>query len=137
MNSQRWQQIKRIFAATLEHPAEERISYLRVACGADDDLLAEVCSLLEAEANTAGFTQPSSHEALSVEWKGRRLGSYRIVSEIGRGGMSHVYKAVRDDDQYHKQVAIKLLRPGLHTQSLLKRFRAERQMLAELSHRLQ
>lgn len=134
MNSQRWQQIKRIFAATLEHPAEERISYLRLACGADDELLAEVCSLLEAEANTSDFTQPSDREPASVEWKGRRLGSYRIVSEIGSGGMSHVYKAVRDDDQYHKQVAIKLLRPGLHTQRLLQRFRAERQMLAELSH---
>src|SRR5688572_16669778 len=134
MNSQRWQQIKRVFAATLEHPAEERISYLRLACGADDELLAEVCSLLEAEASTAGFTEPTDNAASSVEWKGRRLGSYRIVSEIGRGGMSHVYKAVRDDDQYHKQVAIKLLRPGLHTQSLLQRFRAERQMLAELSH---
>jgi eukaryotic-like serine/threonine-protein kinase len=135
MNAQRWQQIKRVFAATLAHPAEERISYLRLACGADDELLAEVCSLLEAEAaSTSGFTEPAGHEASSVEWKGRRLGSYRIVSEIGRGGMSHVYKAVRDDDQYHKQVAIKLLRPGLHTQSLLRRFRAERQMLAELSH---
>lgn len=134
MNSQRWQQIKRVFAATLEHPAEERIGYLRLACGADDELLAEVCSLLEAEARTSGFTQPSDQEPSSVEWKGRRLGSYRIVSEIGRGGMSHVYKAVRDDDQYHKRVAIKLLRPGLHTQSLLQRFRAERQMLAELSH---
>jgi serine/threonine protein kinase len=134
MNSQRWQQIKRVFAATLEHPAEERISYLRLACGADDELLAEVCSLLEAEASTSGFTEPTGDESQSVEWKGRRLGSYRIVSEIGRGGMSHVYKAVRDDDQYHKQVAIKLLRPGLHTQSLLQRFRAERQMLAELSH---
>jgi serine/threonine protein kinase len=135
MNSQRWQQIKRVFAATLEHPAEERISYLRLACGADDELLAEVCSLLEAEACPSGLTKPSSaDDGSSVEWKGRRLGSYRIVSEIGRGGMSHVYKAVRDDDQYHKRVAIKLLRPGLHTQSLLKRFRAERQMLAELSH---
>jgi serine/threonine protein kinase len=134
MNSQRWQQIKRVFAATLQHPAEERISYLRLACGTDDELLAEVCSLLEAEARHSGFTEPSDQEPSSVEWKGRRLGSYRIVSEIGRGGMSHVYKAVRDDDQYHKQVAIKLLRPGLHTQSLLQRFRAERQMLAELSH---
>jgi len=134
MNSQRWQQIKRVFSATLERPLEERLSYLQVACGGDDDLLAEVCSLLEAEARADGFAAPDAHDASPVEWKGRRLGSYRIVSEIGRGGMSHVYKAVRDDDQYHKQVAIKLLRPGLHTQSLLQRFRAERQMLAELSH---
>ncbi|MET0533391.1 MAG: serine/threonine-protein kinase [Steroidobacter sp.] len=134
MNSQRWQQIKRVFTATLERPAGERISYLQLACGADDDLLAEVCSLLEAESCTGDFTEPTALNAPSVEWKGRRLGSYRIVSEIGRGGMSHVYKAVRDDDQYHKQVAIKLLRPGLHTQSLLQRFRAERQMLAELNH---
>jgi eukaryotic-like serine/threonine-protein kinase len=138
MNSQRWQQIKRVFAATLERPAGERIEYLRSACGTDDELLAEVCSLLEAEIGSGGAERPILENAAltgaCVEWKGRRLGSYRIVSEVGRGGMSHVYKAVRDDDQYHKQVAIKLLRPGLHTQSLLQRFRAERQMLAELSH---
>ncbi len=68
------------------------------------------------------------------DWHGRRLGNYRIVSELGRGGMSHVYKAARDDDQYYKEVAIKLLRPGLDTQSLLQRLRDERQMLAQLSH---
>lgn len=68
------------------------------------------------------------------DWHGRRLGNYRIVSEIGRGGMSHVYKAVRDDEQYYKEVAIKLLSPGLATDSLLQRLRAERQILAGLSH---
>lgn len=68
------------------------------------------------------------------DWHGRRLGNYRIVSEIGRGGMSHVYKAVRDDDQYYKEVAIKLLGPGLATDSLLERLRTERQILAGLSH---
>lgn len=68
------------------------------------------------------------------DWHGRRLGNYRIVSEIGRGGMSRVYKAVRDDEQYYKEVAIKLLSPGLATDSLLQRLRAERQILAELSH---
>ncbi|MDY6949193.1 MAG: protein kinase [Pseudomonadota bacterium] len=68
------------------------------------------------------------------DWHGRRLGNYRIVSQIGCGGMSHVYKAVRDDDQYYKEVAIKLLSPGLASDSLLQRLRAERQILAGLSH---
>jgi tRNA A-37 threonylcarbamoyl transferase component Bud32 len=68
------------------------------------------------------------------DWHGRRLGNYRIVAEIGRGGMSRVYKAVRADDQYYKEVAIKLLSPGLATDSLLQRLRTERQILAGLSH---
>ncbi len=67
-------------------------------------------------------------------WVGRRIGVYRIVAEIGRGGMSAVYKAVRDDGDHDKQVAIKLLRGGAHSRELLERFRLEKQVLAHLDH---
>ncbi len=110
-------------------------------CGSDIELLAQVRSLLDAHESSLGFIERPAVERAGLaqpfepwDWHGRRLGNYRIVSELGRGGMSHVYKAVRDDDQYYKEVAIKLLRPGLDTHSLLQRLRDERQMLASSSH---
>ena len=65
---------------------------------------------------------------------GRRLGPYEIVEQIGAGGMGEVYRAVRADDQYKKQVAIKLVRAGQRSAQILTRFRNERQILASLDH---
>lgn len=141
MQLERWHQIKDLFSAALEHPTAERPAFLDRTCGDDIELLAQVRSLLDAHDSSLGFIERPAMERAGFaqpfepwDWHGRRLGNYRIVSELGRGGMSHVYKAVRDDDQYYKEVAIKLLRPGLDTQGLLQRLRDERQMLAELSH---
>ena len=63
-------------------------------------------------------------------WTGRTIGNYRVSHEIGRGGMGVVLLAVRDDDQFKKSVAIKLLRRGMDTEDILRRFRNERQILA-------
>ena len=65
---------------------------------------------------------------------GRRIGVYRIVREIGRGGMGTVYLAERADDAFTQQVAIKLIKRGMDTDQVLARFRAERQILASLDH---
>ena len=65
---------------------------------------------------------------------GRSVGSYRILSEVGHGGMGAVYLAVRDDDEFRKRVAIKLLRRGMATDDLVRRFRNERQILASIDH---
>ncbi len=85
--------------------------------------------------------RPAAHHALGIaaeevapSWIGRRVGDYRLVEEVGRGGMSEVYKGVRDDDEYHKEVAVKVLRRGYDTKSLLKRFKVETQILATLDH---
>ncbi len=67
-------------------------------------------------------------------WEGRRVGSYEIRGEVGRGGMGTVYRAVRADDAFHKEVALKLVRSGRSSAEVLKRFRAERQILAGLDH---
>ena len=63
-----------------------------------------------------------------------RVGPYRLVRELGRGGMGAVYLAERDDDEYRAKVAIKLVRPGMDTEFILARFRRERQTLARLHH---
>src|SRR6185312_14725350 len=108
----------------------------------EPELRAEVDSLLAAHESTDDFIErPAAHRALDLEpetpqpsWIGRRVGDYRLVEEVGRGGMSEVFKGVRDDDEYHKEVAVKVLRQGYDTKSLLKRFKVETQILATLDH---
>ncbi|HEU4623778.1 MAG TPA: serine/threonine-protein kinase, partial [Steroidobacteraceae bacterium] len=141
LDAARWQRVKEVFAAALERDAASRASYLDEACGGDTDLRAEIDSLIAAHETTEDFIEkPAAQRALGIQdapersWIGRRIGGYRIVEEVGRGGMSEVYKAIRDDDEYHKEVAVKVLRQGYDTRSLLKRFKAEVQILARLDH---
>jgi eukaryotic-like serine/threonine-protein kinase len=141
MTPERWSRVKEIFAAALERDPSQRTTYVEAACASDPELRVEVISLLEAHETAGGFIEQEAAQRVGLastgpnkDWIGRRLGPYRIVGEAGRGGMSQVFKAVRDDQQYEKQVAIKLLKPGLDTESLLRRFKAERQILAQLSH---
>ncbi|HEY4281528.1 MAG TPA: FlgO family outer membrane protein, partial [Chthoniobacterales bacterium] len=115
-----------------------REAYLARACGDDSDLRREVESLLEArpegvEAFADNLRSSLGHR-LWTDPVGQRLGAYRIVSEIGRGGMGSVYLAERADGQFEKQVAIKLLKRGTDTDEILRRFQAERQILARLEH---
>ena len=73
-------------------------------------------------------------ESLPEPMAGRRIGPYAVVREIGRGGMGAVYLAVRADDEYKKEVAIKVVKRGMDTDVVLRRFREERQILANLAH---
>ncbi len=137
-----WERVKEVFAAAIEREAPERAAFLDEACAGDAELRAEVDSLLCSHDTTDDFIEkPLAHRALGLAgeaepatWIGRRVGDYRLVEEVGRGGMSEVYKAVRDDDEYRKDVAVKVLRRGYDTRSLLKRFKAEIQILATLDH---
>src|SRR5262245_37471142 len=72
--------------------------------------------------------------SFSPDMIGRRIGPYRLVFVIGHGGMGAVYLGIRDDDQYQIRVAIKLLKRGMDTDFMLRRFRQERQILANLEH---
>ncbi|MBX5462655.1 MAG: protein kinase [Steroidobacteraceae bacterium] len=142
MDDVRWQRVKELFSAALEQEPHARSAFLDAACGGDAELRAELDSLLASHDSTGDFIEtPAAHRALGLaeerepqSWIGRRVGDYRIVEEVGRGGMSEVYKGVRDDDEYHKEVAIKVLRRDYGTRSLLKRFKVEVQILATLDH---
>jgi eukaryotic-like serine/threonine-protein kinase len=137
---ERWQQIKELFGAVLERSPDQRGAFLQQACGPDESLRAEVESLLAEEqtvATSAGSMATSTPQpALAIEDSmiGRRLGAYEIIRRIGQGGMAAVYLAGRADDQYRKQVAIKLVTLGFDNQEILRRFRNERQTLAALDH---
>ena len=114
-------------------------------CRGDPELRAEVEALLAKLPQASGFLSapPGAVAAALIEstsatatdpLAGRRIGAYVIERELGRGGMSRVFLANRADGEFEQQVAIKLLRPGLDSPLDLERFRAERQILAKLSH---
>ena len=136
-----WHKIETVFQAALDVPTAERPAWLARQCGEDVELCREVQSLLAAEAEADNFLRTphlakvASHLIASVEdYLYQRIGPYKILREIGRGGMGIVYLASRDDDQYSKQVAIKLIKRGMDTDAVLQRFRHERQILANLEH---
>ncbi|MGA9130574.1 MAG: protein kinase [Candidatus Sulfotelmatobacter sp.] len=135
---EKWDQVKELFALALERDPEERSNFLRQACAGDDSLRTEIESLLSSFDGAATFLEdcPGADllSAQSRAMAGKRIGPYRILGEIGHGGMAVVYLAERADDQYRKRVAIKMLKPGTEKDEILRRFRNERQALASLDH---
>jgi serine/threonine protein kinase len=141
MTPERWQQVKGVLQEALELSEQRRKTFLDDACQDDQPLRQEVESLLRQQnVLTEGFLRsPVAVSGQEVErdaasWGGRRIGSYVIIDIIGEGGMGSVYRAARADEQYQKQVAIKIVKLGLDTPFALARFRAERQILANLEH---
>lgn len=133
-----WRQAKALFEAALEKPTAERDRFLDEACGDETNLRQEVRLLLRAHAEAGSFLEhPADLTAIDgtePRSVGETIGPYRVVRELGRGGMGVVYLAERDDGAYSKQVAIKLVKQGLGTEEIIRRFRAERQILAQLEH---
>ncbi|HEX6901103.1 MAG TPA: serine/threonine-protein kinase [Thermoanaerobaculia bacterium] len=134
----RWQQVKAVLEDALERQGAEREAFLADACQGDDELRREVESLLASEDEIGDFIEtpvfrirPEDAEPVAA---GQRIGAYRIVREIGRGGMGSVYLAERADEEFEHRVALKLVRRGMDTDEILSRFRSERQILAHLDH---
>src|SRR5215212_1346067 len=143
LTPERWKQIEGVFDAAIELAPAERDAYLASVCGADAELRRQVellirshdaaGSFIEEPAVAGRITDPGRLDE-DAPFIGRRVGSYRIVRELGRGGMGAVYLAVRADDEFQKRVAIKLVKRGMDTDFILRRFRQERQILASLDH---
>jgi tetratricopeptide (TPR) repeat protein len=137
MDAVRWQEVDRIFAAVLERPAAERPEILGAACAGDPALRQEVEQLLAADERIGSFLELPAGELLGLMLpggEGGRVGPYRLLRPIGSGGMGTVYLARRDDEQYERLVAVKVLRWGLDTPEARLQFLAERQILARLEH---
>jgi eukaryotic-like serine/threonine-protein kinase len=139
---ERWLQVKELFYTALELKSGAQTEFLDYSCANDAALRVDLESLLAAHHRPDSFLDhPITASSLGAtaqprggQWIGRRIGPYHIVAIIGTGGMGEVYKAVRADDQFEQQVAIKLVRGGYDTQHVLARFKAERQILATLEH---
>ncbi|MBX7171638.1 MAG: protein kinase [Pyrinomonadaceae bacterium] len=135
----RWDKVSEILNKVLEKPTEKRRTFLRKLCGNDKELYTEIESLLSVEGSTNDFLGKSPLASANIlenltSLKNKTIGNYKIVREIGRGGMGSVYLATRNDDQFNKRVAIKILRRGMDSEDILKRFRMEERILAALEH---
>ena len=143
MTPDRWQQVKNVLAEALERPPANRSAYLDQSCEGDEDLRREVELCLEHEREVSpqflnetalSRVAASALAAGSIPWVGRRIGAYKTIQLVGVGGMGEVYRAFRADDQYRKDVALKVVRAGQDSGVILARFRNERQILASLEH---
>lgn len=134
-----WQQVQSLFLLSADLPIGERDQVLEKLCGGDIELRGEVESLLIADSDSEATIDAAIQGVASTVFDtpmllSGRLGVYRIVREIGRGGMGSVYLALRDDDEYTREVALKVVKRGMDTEEVLRRFREERQILANLDH---
>ena len=144
MTPERWALIRRIFEGVLERPQQDRAAFLRVQCARDEELRREVESLLVShEASTEFLNTPAvdlNRALLAVDDltgeipRVQYVGPYQLERRIGKGGMGSVWLARRVDHAYEKKVAVKMVKRGMDTQEILRRFRMERQVLAGLDH---
>ncbi|MEZ5066071.1 MAG: serine/threonine-protein kinase [bacterium] len=135
-DANRWGRIQDLFHGALERSAPERDAWLRQACAGDEALLAEVHALLASDPESGdviGNIVETTARPVAATWVGRNVGPYRVTREIGRGGMGAVYLAVRADDRFERDVAIKVLRSP-SDEDLRRRFAEERRILASLDH---
>jgi eukaryotic-like serine/threonine-protein kinase len=130
--------VKAVLDGALERAGTERMVFLDATCQSDEELRREVESLLASETEAEDFIETPVFRILKEDEKplpeGQRIGAYRVVREAGRGGMGSVYLAERADEEFRRQAAIKVVRRGMDTDEIVRRFRAERQILANLDH---
>jgi tetratricopeptide (TPR) repeat protein/tRNA A-37 threonylcarbamoyl transferase component Bud32 len=142
VNDDRWTRIDDLFHRAIALPPAERERFLVEVAAGDADLATKVRRLVRAhgEAGADFLGRPPLGSAATIGTDegvpaiGRRIGPYRILREIGRGGMGAVYLAERADAQYEKRLALKLVQRGMDSDSVLRRFLAERQILASMDH---
>jgi serine/threonine protein kinase/tetratricopeptide (TPR) repeat protein/TolB-like protein len=142
IDPQRWPQVKELFEGARELSGSERRDFLDRHCGSDAELRAELDSLLSTYDADSGFLETPAlagqEDLLAADVPdprvGRRIGPYLVIRRIGEGGMGVVYEAVRADGQFRQRAAIKLVKRGMDSDFILRRFRHERQILAGLAH---
>lgn len=138
----RLRRIEEILNAALHLREAERDGYVAAACGGDEDLRREVESLLSVHEEASDWFEGFSRDLLALRMdeidaalgEKRRIGPWETLERIGRGGMGSVYRAERADGQYEQQVALKLVRRGMESEEAVRRFLAEREILAGLDH---
>ena len=149
MQAERWRQLEQVYHAAMEQDEADRAAFLERSCAGDQDLRVEVESLIAYAGQSGQIIDKPALEVVAAAMAeslfppdatrtdkmiGARIAQYRIVEKLGVGGMGDVYRAIRADDQFEKQVAIKLVRQGLDTEFVYDRFRKERQILASFEH---
>lgn len=119
MDTQRQRRITSLLESLLELPEENRLAHLDEIARDDPSLRFAVGDLLELE-DRARAWMPD--ETVSCPRHLEKIGPYRVIRELGAGGMGVVFLAERDDDTYQQQVAVKLVRPGMVSAETRRRF---------------
>ncbi len=138
MDSDQWQKIGIIFEEALKLDEPERTEFLLNACEGDSEVLSEVRSLIDADTNVPSVLKGQASDAINIQprknYEGEIIGNYKIIKQIAEGGMGSVFLAERADGQFEQKVALKLIKPGMNSSEIIKRFQFERQILAGLQH---
>ena len=139
--NQNWTRIKRIFSEALLLEKNDRARYLEKICEGNSELMSEVLSLLDAHDMPGTIDRPIENLRMSVLSKargnlmiGKLIGKYKIIKELGHGGMGSVYLAERADGEYVQRTAIKLQHSPFVSEAQVQGFKSERQILASLEH---
>src|ERR1041385_144522 len=133
--------LRDIFSKALQcHTAEEQAAFLEQACEGNTELRAQLEELMQAHREVGSFLQePSALRAATVdeqpihEAPGTMIGPYKLLQQIGEGGMGTVFMA-EQTQPVHRKVALKVIRPGMDSRQVVARFEAERQALALMDH---
>ncbi|MEK7855290.1 MAG: protein kinase [Acidobacteriota bacterium] len=157
MSPEHWQRIEAVFQAAIDLSLQERKKFLETECGEDVDLRLEVERLLASDDSAADFIESpiwtdssflntSAKKEISDSFNdaalddaadgylGKLVGAFRLTREIGKGGMGAVYLGERADGEFEQRVAIKLIKRGMDSDFIIRRFRHERQILASFEH---
>jgi serine/threonine protein kinase len=139
MNVERKQDEESIYHAAVAKPVAERAEYLKEACKGNPDLLSRLKILLESRDQAGDFLEPPALESEATldmpitEQPGAVIGRYKLLEKIGEGGMAAVYMA-EQQEPIRRKVALKIIKLGMDTKSVIARFEAERQALAMMDH---
>lgn len=150
IDPERWKKMEALLDEALDLEPSEREAHVRAQAAGDDDLRDEVLRILAASAASESFLESTGRQDLesalarmasAIEEKSddelgelTTAGPYRLIRKLGRGGMGQVYLGVRDDEAFKRYVAVKVIRRGMDTEDILKRFSVERRILASLTH---
>jgi len=135
-----WQQVKDLFAEAFEQHPDSRLEFLKSQCNGDDLLFGEVSSLLAALSEPDNLIENNAIDlaakvgAQEIDRTEQHFGNYKILREIGSGGMGTVFLATRDDGEFSMHVALKIVRLSVADREIIARFKRERQILASLNH---
>lgn len=130
------QLIRELFDIARDIPANEQRNWVEANSAGNPEVAASVMRLLQAaSASGQGFmAEPAWKREQPALQEGMMIGPYRVLRELGSGGMGVVYLAMRSDEVYRRLVAVKVIRPELRTNPLKSRFLQERDILAKLDH---
>ena len=138
MDVERWRRTEQLFHQALELDEAMRGAFLDRECGGDAELRSNVERLLAADQAAAGRLDAAVGAAVrslhNIVPPGSSIGPYEILEPLGEGGMGRVYHARRSDDVFRKDVAIKIVKSGIDSAAILRRFQRERRILATLEH---